>query len=106
MHVMFQVFALVGKVGVSSAYCIIFVIFTELIPTMVRNMGLGVASTAGRIGTIICPFVIYMGVYSKILPYIVFGTISIMAAAVSMLLPDTRNSKLPDFISQAKYIRG
>ena len=61
MHVMFQVLALVGKVGVSSAYCIIFVIFTELIPTVVRNMGLGVASTAGRIGTIICPFVIYMG---------------------------------------------
>ncbi|KAK1878487.1 Solute carrier family 22 member 4 [Dissostichus eleginoides] len=106
MHVMFQVLALVGKVGVSSAYCIIFVIFTELIPTVVRNMGLGVASTAGRIGTIICPFVIYMGVYSKILPYIVFGTISIMAAAVSMLLPDTRNSKLPDLISQAKHIRG
>ncbi|KAJ4937075.1 hypothetical protein JOQ06_001659 [Pogonophryne albipinna] len=106
MHVMFQVFALVGKAGVSSAYCIIFMIFTELIPTVVRNMGLGVASAAGRIGTIICPFVIYMGVYSKILPYIVFGTISIMAAAVSMLLPDTRNSKLPDLISQAKHIRG
>ncbi|XP_010792743.1 solute carrier family 22 member 21-like [Notothenia coriiceps] len=106
MHVMFQVLALVGKAGVSSAYCIIFMIFTELIPTVVRNMGLGVASAAGRIGTIICPFVIYMGVYSKILPYIVFGTISIMAAAVSMLLPDTRNSKLLDLISQAKHIRG
>ncbi|KAM6919983.1 solute carrier family 22 member 21-like [Lycodopsis pacificus] len=106
MHVMLQVLALLGKAGVSAAYSMIFVFFTELIPTVVRNMGLGIASTAGRMGTIICPYVIYMGVYSKILPYMVFGTITIIAAAVSMLLPDTRNSKLPDLISQAKPIRG
>ncbi|XP_070774910.1 organic cation/carnitine transporter 2-like [Enoplosus armatus] len=106
MHVMFQVLALVGKMGVSGAYCVIYVFFTELIPTVVRNMGLGIVSTAARIGTIICPYVIYMGVYNKILPYIIFGTISIMAAVVCMLLPDTRNSKLPDLISQAKPTRG
>ncbi|XP_068594000.1 organic cation/carnitine transporter 2-like [Cebidichthys violaceus] len=106
MHVMLQVLALLGKVGVSAAYSMIHVFFAELIPTVVRNMGLGIASTAARIGTIMCPYVIYMGVYSKILPYIVFGTISIMAAAVCILLPDTRNSKLPDLISHAKPIRG
>ncbi len=61
MRVMFQVLALLGKMGVSGAYAFIFVFFTELIPTVVRNMGFGVASTAGRIGTIICPYVIYMG---------------------------------------------
>ncbi|XP_049931088.1 solute carrier family 22 member 5-like [Epinephelus moara] len=106
MQVMLQVLALVGKIGVSAAYCLIYVFFTELIPTVVRNMGLGVASTAARIGSIICPYVIYMGEYSKILPYIVFGAVSIMAATVSMLLPDTRNSKLPDLTSQARPIRG
>uniref|UniRef100_A0A3B4XNR4 Solute carrier family 22 member 5-like n=1 Tax=Seriola lalandi dorsalis TaxID=1841481 RepID=A0A3B4XNR4_SERLL len=98
------VLALVGRMGVSSAYCLIYVFFTELIPTVVRNMGLGIASTAARIGTIICPYVIYIGVYSKMLPYIVFGTISIMAAVVSMLLPDTRNGKLPSLISQHPFV--
>lgn len=98
--------ALAGKMGVSAAYSMIFVFSTELIPTVVRNMGLGVVSTAAHISTIICPYVIYTGVYSKILPYLVFGTISIMAAAITMLLPDTRNSKLPDLIRQAKTIRG
>ncbi|XP_018532450.1 dual specificity mitogen-activated protein kinase kinase 2b isoform X1 [Lates calcarifer] len=106
MHLMFQVLALLGKMGVSGAYCFTYVFFTELIPTVVRNMGLGIGSTAARIGTIICPYVIYMGVYSKILPYIIFGTISIMAAAVGLFLPDTRNCKLPNLISQAKPIRG
>ncbi|KAG7214659.1 hypothetical protein INR49_010551 [Caranx melampygus] len=46
------------------------------------------------------------GVYSKILPYIVFGTISIMAVVVIMLLPDTRDTTLPELISQTKPIRG
>ncbi|CAJ1072042.1 solute carrier family 22 member 4-like isoform X2 [Xyrichtys novacula] len=105
MPVMFQVLALVGKMGVSGAYSFIYAFFTELIPTVVRNMGFGISSTAARLGTIISPFVIYIGVYSKILPYIIFGTISIIAAAVGMLLPDTRDCKLPDLISQAKPIR-
>lgn len=58
---MLQVLALVAKMDVSGAYSFTYMFFTELIPTVVRNMGLGIASTAARIGTIICPFVIYIG---------------------------------------------
>uniref|UniRef100_A0A8D2ZMK8 Solute carrier family 22 member 5-like n=1 Tax=Scophthalmus maximus TaxID=52904 RepID=A0A8D2ZMK8_SCOMX len=105
MHVMFQVLGLVGKVGVSAAYCFIYMFFTELIPTVVRNMGLGVDSTGSRIGSILCPYVIYIGVYSKILPYLIFGTFCLMAAVLSLFLPDTRNRKLPNLISQAQPIR-
>ncbi|KAI3375038.1 hypothetical protein L3Q82_021556, partial [Scortum barcoo] len=64
MHVMVQVLALVGKMGVSCTYFLVYVFFTELIPAVVRNMGLGIASTAGRIGTIICPYVIYMSLFA------------------------------------------
>uniref|UniRef100_A0A3P9DJ99 Solute carrier family 22 member 5 n=1 Tax=Maylandia zebra TaxID=106582 RepID=A0A3P9DJ99_9CICH len=103
MCTILAVLALVGKTGVSAAYCFIYVFFTELMPTVVRNMGLGICATAARIGAIICPYLLYMG--NKILPYIIFGTASIMAAAVSMLLPDTRNSKLPDLLIQTKHIR-
>ncbi|XP_035027242.2 solute carrier family 22 member 5 [Hippoglossus stenolepis] len=105
MHLMFQVLGLLGRMGVSAAYSFMFMFFTELIPTVVRNMGLGVNSTGARIGNIISPYVIYLGVYSKILPYLIFGTFSIMAAVFSILLPNTRNSKLPDLISQTQPIR-
>ncbi|XP_073348149.1 organic cation/carnitine transporter 2-like [Pagrus major] len=105
MPVMLQVFVLVGRMGVTGAYIFLFVFVTELMPTVVRNMGLGITTTAAFIGAIMCPYVIYIGVYSKVLPYIIFGTVCLMAAAVSMLLPDTRNSKLPDLISQARPIR-
>lgn len=47
-----------------------------------------------------------IGMYSRILPFIIFGTVSIVAAVLSVLLPDTRNSKLPDLISEVKPIRG
>lgn len=64
------------------------------------------AAVVGRFEKTEMSFVLFAGVYSKILPYIVFGTISIMAAVVIMLLPDTRNTILPDLISQAKPLRG
>ncbi|XP_077361505.1 solute carrier family 22 member 21-like [Festucalex cinctus] len=105
MPVPFQVVFFVGKLGVAVAYCCIFVFFSELYPTVVRNTGLGVLSTAGRIGTIISPYVIYVGIYSKILTYIIFGSFSVIAAILSLLLPDTRNCKFPDLISEAKPIR-
>lgn len=66
MHIMIQVFTLGGKIGIAAAFSFIYVFFTELIPTVVRNMGLGVVSTAAHIGSIICPFIIYTGKYSVI----------------------------------------
>ncbi|XP_068604870.1 solute carrier family 22 member 21-like [Brachionichthys hirsutus] len=99
------VFALMGRLGSCGSFTFIYVFSAELMPTVVRNMGIGISSTAAHIGNIMCPYIIYMGVYSKVVPYIVFGTISVGTAAVSMLLPDTRDSKLPDLISEVRPIR-
>uniref|UniRef100_A0A3B4ZDW0 Solute carrier family 22 member 5-like n=1 Tax=Stegastes partitus TaxID=144197 RepID=A0A3B4ZDW0_9TELE len=106
MDVMSQVLALLGKMGVAGAYCFIYVFFTELIPTVVRNMGLGIASTAARLSAVICPYVIYMGKCAfffwlhRCIVYVLIFRLNIY-----VLLPDTNNSKLPDLISQAKPIR-
>uniref|UniRef100_A0A3Q2YGU3 Solute carrier family 22 member 5-like n=1 Tax=Hippocampus comes TaxID=109280 RepID=A0A3Q2YGU3_HIPCM len=86
--------------GVSVGHSFIYFFFTELYPTVVRNTGLGVLSTSGRIGTIVCPYILHIGIYSKVLPYIIFGSFSIIAAILSLVLPDTRNCKFPDLISQ------
>lgn len=64
MQIMMQVFTLGGKIGIAAAFCFIYVFFTELFPTVVRNMGFGVVSTAAHMGSIICPFIIYTGKYS------------------------------------------
>ncbi|KAM6948332.1 LOW QUALITY PROTEIN: solute carrier family 22 member 4-like [Aplochiton taeniatus] len=60
-HAVFQVLALLGKLGVSRAYSFLYLFSMELFPTVVRNMGLGVASTAARLGSILSPYVVYIG---------------------------------------------
>lgn len=61
MPVVVQVFAFGGKMGVSCSFGVIFLFFSELIPTVVRNMGLGAITTWSQIGTIICPYILYLG---------------------------------------------
>uniref|UniRef100_H3DCZ1 Major facilitator superfamily (MFS) profile domain-containing protein n=1 Tax=Tetraodon nigroviridis TaxID=99883 RepID=H3DCZ1_TETNG len=101
-----QVLSLVAKFGATGAFTFICLIVTELMPTVVRNMGVGVGATSGFLGTIIAPYILYTGIYMKSLPFLIFATVSIAAAFFGMLLPDTRNSKLPDLIREVKPIRG
>lgn len=63
MHIMLQVLALGGRIGVTCAFCLMIVFYTELMPTVVRNMGLGVIGTAGLVGSILSPYILYLGKY-------------------------------------------
>ena len=51
------VFALIGKFGAGGVFSIVFVYGAELFPTDVRNTGIGMSSAAGRIGSILAPFI-------------------------------------------------
>lgn len=59
--VVLQVLSLVGKIGVAGAFAFIYLIVSELMPTVVRNMGVGVGATSGSLGTIIAPYILYTG---------------------------------------------
>nr|XP_023865064.1 solute carrier family 22 member 21-like [Salvelinus alpinus] len=58
-HILSQVLTLLG---VSGAYCFLYLLSTELLPTVVRNMGPGMASMETRIESILSPYVIYISV--------------------------------------------
>ena len=47
--------SLLGKMAISSSFAIVFVYAAEIFPTPVRNVGVGGASSTGRIGAIIAP---------------------------------------------------
>lgn len=55
---------MLGKFGVTSSFCVVYAVSSELFPTVIRNMAMGCCSMAARIGTIISPFIIYLGQYS------------------------------------------
>ncbi|KAI3373253.1 hypothetical protein L3Q82_006562 [Scortum barcoo] len=50
-----------GKFGMTSSFCIVYAVTSELFPTVIRNTAMGCCSMAARVGTIFSPFIIYLG---------------------------------------------
>ncbi|XP_030649522.1 solute carrier family 22 member 5-like [Chanos chanos] len=97
---------MVGKFGITAAFCVVYAVTSELFPTVIRNMAMGTCSMAARIGTIISPFIIYLGTYYKYLPYILMGSLAVFGGLFCFLLPETFGKALPETIEQMQSIRG
>ncbi|XP_070699439.1 organic cation/carnitine transporter 2-like [Pempheris klunzingeri] len=97
---------MLGKFGITSSFCVVYAVTSELFPTVIRNTAMGCCSMAARIGTIISPFIIYLGQYFKALPYILMGALAISGAVLCLLLPETYGKALPETISQIQQICG
>ena len=82
--------ALSGKFFINSSFGIIYVYGSELLPTVVRNSGLGVACVANRIGGILCPGVVALGENNKSLPMLVFGACILVSGILGLRLPETK----------------
>lgn len=61
LYYLSTVLVMVGKFGITAAFSMVYVYTAELYPTVVRNMGVGVSSTASRLGSILSPYFIYLG---------------------------------------------
>ncbi|XP_023387668.1 organic cation/carnitine transporter 2 isoform X2 [Pteropus medius] len=97
---------MVGKFGVTAAFSMVYVYTAELYPTVVRNMGVGVSSTASRLGSILSPYFIYLGAYDRFLPYILMGSLTILTAILTLFLPESFGTPLPDTIDQMLRVKG
>ena len=51
------VLALIGKIGASSGFHLVYQYSAELFPTVVRNAGMGSCSCMARVGGIIAPLI-------------------------------------------------
>ncbi|KAM6911611.1 solute carrier family 22 member 4 [Lycodopsis pacificus] len=95
-----------GKFGFTMAFSIVYIYTAELYPTVLRNVGMGMCSSAARIGSITAPYVIYLGTYNKVLPYIVMGSLTIASSVVNFFLPETLNRDLPETMEQMQEYQG
>ncbi|XP_046573280.1 organic cation transporter protein-like [Haliotis rubra] len=102
--------SLVGKMGSSGAFGVIYIFTAELYPTPLRNIGLGVNLTFSRIGGVISPFISDLGILvggtfgEQALPLVVFGVTAVLAGGLALALPETLNRKLPETVEDAKQI--
>ncbi|XP_067674871.1 organic cation transporter protein-like [Haliotis asinina] len=99
--------SMIGKLGASAAFGVIYVFSAELFPTVVRNSALGVNAIFSSVGGIISPYIADAGILlggslKTVLPLIVFGAFSLCAGLLSLLLPETRRQRLPENIEDAK----
>lgn len=95
---------MLGKFGITAAFCIVYTVSSEVFPTVIRNTAMGCCSMAARAGTIISPFIIYLSQIYKSLPYILMGCLALIGAFSCLILPESFGRPLPDTMSEMQPI--
>ncbi|KAK5650232.1 hypothetical protein RI129_001261 [Pyrocoelia pectoralis] len=95
---------LLGKSFSAIDVSLIYTIASEMFPTTLRNSLVSVCSMFGRIGSMVAPQIPLLELLWKPLPLVLFGSTSLIACALSLMFPETKNTKLPDTIEESKYV--
>ncbi|KAK2873166.1 hypothetical protein QQF64_017086 [Cirrhinus molitorella] len=95
--------AVLGKGFTSASFTCVYLFTGELYPTVIRQTGLGFASTMARIGSMAAPAVLILDEILPALPSIVYGGSAVLAGFIAFLLPETLNIPLPDTIEDVEF---
>lgn len=98
--------ALIGKACIVSCFCTIFIYSSEIFPTVIRTVGVGSCTFFGRVGSLLAPQVLLAGKYMYaetpvLVPFLLFGSLCLISALLTLLLPETMDRDLPDTLQQA-----
>jgi OCT family organic cation transporter-like MFS transporter 4/5 len=95
---------LIGKLGITCSFSVIYVHATEMMPTVIRSSCVGFFATISRVGALLSPFAPFLAKYYKPLPYIVFGASALLGGMIYLVMPETLNKKLPNTVEDAMRI--
>ncbi|KAK3774180.1 hypothetical protein RRG08_056386 [Elysia crispata] len=96
-----------GKFFITCSFALVWIYTPELIPTTLRQSGLGICSMTGRIGGIISPYIGSLGSsisgpIGQTFPLLVFGSTAILCGISALFLPETAKRKLPETVEEAE----
>ncbi|XP_038053477.1 organic cation transporter protein-like [Patiria miniata] len=94
--------AMVGKFAITAVFNHVYIYACELFPTVIRSTGIGACSMVARVSGILCPFIVILGKHWVPLPLLVFGTCSVIAGILSLMLPETLGRNLPNTIAEGE----
>uniref|UniRef100_A0A667YAL5 Solute carrier family 22 member 6 n=1 Tax=Myripristis murdjan TaxID=586833 RepID=A0A667YAL5_9TELE len=94
--------ACLGKACTSASFTTVYLYTGELYPTVIRQTGMGFASTMARIGSMAAPAVLILDEVFPALPSIVYGGAAVVAGGFACFLPETLNVPLPDTIEDVE----
>ncbi|XP_067676240.1 organic cation transporter protein-like [Haliotis asinina] len=95
--------AMIGKLGSTGGFLIMYIFSSELFPTVIRHSATGASSSCARTGAMIAPYIVDVGKFvdgdfSRALPLLMFGSLAVLAGLLALLLPETLNRDLPETI--------
>ncbi|XP_059619532.1 organic cation transporter protein isoform X2 [Phlebotomus argentipes] len=91
-----------SMIGMSISFPTCYLYAGEIFPTVVRNIGMGTSSMIARIGSMVAPFVVGAISFAHWLPPLIFGTVPIIGAFLTFLLPETKGAPLPETIEDGE----
>ncbi|XP_066502261.1 organic cation/carnitine transporter 2 [Hoplias malabaricus] len=106
LHTLALALEMAGKFGFTMSFSVVYIYTAEVYPTVLRNLGMGMCSSAARIGSITAPYIIFLGSFSKYLPYILMGSLTIGSSLANMFLPETFGKVLPETVEQMQKCKG
>ncbi|KAL2095203.1 hypothetical protein ACEWY4_009922 [Coilia grayii] len=94
--------AVLGKGFTSSSFTCVYLFTGELYPTVIRQTGMGFASTMSRIGSMGAPAVLILDEVWPALPSMVYGGAALIAGIFALFLPETLNVPLPETVNDVE----
>merc|ERR1719323_978553 len=96
------VLALIGNFSTTCCFAILYMYTGELMPTTVRAAGVGSSSLVSKIGGTLSTTVAALADVHPAIPTIVFAVMSLTSAALTIMLPETKDRKMPDSIEDVE----
>ncbi|BFZ01550.1 hypothetical protein BsWGS_04589 [Bradybaena similaris] len=94
-NIVITILAIIGKFGISGSFATIYTMTPELLPTTIRNTGLGLANMSACVGGMLAPFAGLLMSHVVYGPGLIFGSGSLVIGVWTFFLPETANRQLP-----------
>ncbi|CAP30377.2 Protein CBG11182 [Caenorhabditis briggsae] len=93
-------FWLLGKFAISCSFMSIYMFASEIFPTDGRNKCIGFCETLSRFGGMLSPYLSHLTAVHALAPAITLSLIAVSGGLLTLVLPETLNTKLPSTIAE------
>ncbi|XP_055944940.1 organic cation transporter 1-like [Argiope bruennichi] len=94
--------SVIGKFGSTSSFMAIYLQSSELYPTPVRSVAMGITGAVGCAAIVVAPYIVYLAVFGKYIPFLVIGLTAVLASFSGTFLPETLDEILPQTIQDGE----